>query len=142
MDIEEYSKYHIYFYTENIPKLLEQCLRTANFSSLADIGCGDGGLLYALNKRGYLKNKKVYAVDLSQTRVKRAREINNEFNCVVGDACNTPLPDRSIDFLVSTQTIEHVPDDSKMIQEIARLLSEDGVAYLSTVFKRLVLLQV
>ncbi|MDD5748509.1 MAG: class I SAM-dependent methyltransferase [Actinomycetota bacterium] len=136
MDIEQYSKQHIYFYSDDVPKLLEQYLRIADFSSFADIGCGDGALLYALNKREYFKNKKVYAVDLSKTRIKRVQEINNEFKCTFGDACNTRLPDQSIDFLVSMQVIEHVPDDSKMIQEIARILSKDGIVYLSTVFKK------
>tara|TARA_B100000315_G_C14171536_1_gene404788 strand:- start:138 stop:590 length:453 start_codon:yes stop_codon:yes gene_type:complete len=52
------------------------------------------------------------------------------------DVCQTQLPDASIDFLISTQVIEHVQNDSDMVSEIHRILAPNGTVYLSTVFKR------
>ena len=44
--------------------------------------------------------------------------------------------DKSIDIIVSTQVIEHVPDDVAMAKEMYRVLSDYGTVYLSTVFKK------
>jgi len=136
MDIEEYSKY-IQFYIEETPKLLLEYINKVDWNSLLDLGCGDGSLLYALNKKGYFNGKIVYAVDLSQNRINLVKKINKNFICFVGDACNIKnIKDNSIDFLVSTQLIEHVQNDEMMIKEIKRVLTKNGVIYLSTVFKK------
>lgn len=102
-----------------------------------DLGCGDGALLYALNKKGYLNNKIVYAIDLSEKRINRAKKINKDFLCSIGDACKIQnIKDNAIDFLVSTHLLEHVPNDEDMIKEIHRVLKKDGIVYLTTVFKK------
>jgi len=59
-------------------------------------------LLYALNKKRYFNDKLVYAVDLFENRINLVKKINKNFKCFVGDACNIPLEDNTIDFLVST----------------------------------------
>ncbi|MFO1311891.1 MAG: methyltransferase domain-containing protein [Burkholderiales bacterium] len=50
-----------------------------------------------------------------------------------GSAARLPLPDASVDAVVSFETIEHLPreDQSRMIGEIARVLTADGVLILS-----------
>jgi len=136
MDIEEYSKYR-QFYSEDAPELLLKYLNRANWNSFLDLGCGDGSLLYALNKKGYFDGKIVYAIDLSESRINLVKKINKDFICFVGDACNIKnIKDNSIDFLVSTQLIEHVQNDEMMIKEIKRALTENGIIYISTVFKK------
>ncbi len=105
--------------------------------SFLDLGCGDGSLLYFLNKKGYLKDKEVYAVDFSKHRIGLIKKINSKFHCFVNDACNiTNIKNNSIDFLNSTQLIEHVSDDKKMVKEISRILKKGSIVYLSTVFKK------
>lgn len=105
--------------------------------SFLDLGCGDGSLLYFLNKKWYFKDKKVYAVDFSKYRIELIKKINPKFKCFVNDACNiTNIKNDSIDFLNSTQLIEHVSSDEKMIKEISRILKKNGTVYLSTVFKK------
>jgi len=136
MDIEGYSKY-IQFYTGEIPKLLLKYLNQHNYKSFLDLGCGDGALLYALDKKGYFAGKIVFAVDLSENRINLVKKINKDFICFVDDACNIKnIKDSSIDFVVSSQLIEHVVDDKKMVKEVARILKKKGTAYISTVFKK------
>jgi len=136
MDIEEYSKYR-QFYNEDIPELLLKYINKNNWNNYLDLGCGDGSLLNALNKKGYLDNKTVYAVDLSENRINLVKKINKNFICLVGDACNIKnIQDGKIDFLVSSQVIEHVKSDGDMVKEIYRLMNKDGVVYISTVFKK------
>lgn len=137
MDIEDYSKYKKFYYGDGVPELLAKYLNKIEWKNFLDLGCGDGLLLKALDRLGYLKNKNVYAVDLSQERIALTKNINKNFICSVSDACNiTTIKDHSIDFLVASQLIEHVSDDEKMIGEINRILSKDGIVYLATNFKK------
>lgn len=136
MDVEEYSKY-IQFYSDEIPELLVKYLNKVHWKIFLDLGCGDGALLYALNKKGYFESKIVYAIDLSESRISLAKRIDKDFRCFVDDACNIQnIKDNSIDFLVSIQVVEHVTNDEAMVREISRVLKKSGTVYLSTVFKK------
>ena len=135
MNLETYAQ-RSQFYTEDVPPLLAEFLDRSTWNSCLDLGCGDGALLHALNDRGYLSGKSVYAVDLSSTRLDLVRQIHEDINCVLADACETRLYDNSIDFLISTQVIEHVVNDADMVKEMRRVLAPDGIVYLSTIFKK------
>ena len=133
--MEDYSK-RIQFYTEYAPPLLLDSLSKTVWNTYLDLGCGDGSFLYALDNRGLFSGKTVYAVDHSKSRLEQVQGINEKFICVADDVCKTQVQAASIDFLVSTQVIEHVTDDADMVREIYRLLSPNGTVYLSTVFKK------
>jgi len=136
MDAEEYSK-HKQFYSGDVPKLLSEYINEVDWKNYLDLGCGDGSLLFALNKKGYFNNKVVYAVDLSENRINLVKKINKDFICFVGDACNIKnIEDGSIDFLTSSQLIEHVSNDGDLAEEIYRILKKNGIVYLSTIFKK------
>jgi len=137
MDVEEYSNRVIQFYSDQIPSLLNEYLESINWRSYLDVGCGDGQLLYALSRKGFFQDKYVYAADMSKNRISRIRKINDSIQGYINDACDLKdIHDQSIDFLVSTQVIEHVPDDEKMIREAQRVMTHDGHFYLTTVFKK------
>ena len=127
---------HGQFHVDDIPPLLSDILEAGNWDSLIDAGCGDGSLLHALNRKGHIANKTVYGLDVAPERIQIVREINEDLTCLVGSACDVPLADKSIDVFVSTQVIEHVPDDDAMVKEIRRTLADNGTVYLSTVFKK------
>ena len=135
MNEEDYSK-RAQFYVDDVPPLLLNSLEKADWTTILDLGCGDGALLAALNDRGYFNEKSVFAVDISDNRIELVKKINQDFNCVVADGCHTQLAGSSIDFLMSTQVIEHVANDHDMVKEMRRLLHADGLLYLSTVFKK------
>ena len=132
---KEYSD-RIQFFTGRVPALLDEALGQTDWKNILDLGCGDGALLDALNKKGYFKGKTVYAIDLSEQRINSAKAINEAFVCSVGDASHTQLEDGSLDFLISDQVIEHVPDDEDMVREIHRVMAKNGTLYLGTVFKK------
>ena len=135
MKIHDYSS-RIQFYTDYVPPLLSSYLDSTDWQSCLELGCGDGALLYALNKKGYFAGKTVCALDFSEDRMKRVGSIDTRIDRLVGDACRTPVKADSIDFLISTQVIEHVPDDGEMVREIHRVLVKNGIAYVATVFKK------
>lgn len=137
MKSESFQKNNILYYNEDVSKLLLKYLLLKNPKSFLDLGCGDGALLYFLNKNNLLKNKEVYAIDFSRHRINLIKKINHKFRCFVNDACNIKsIKNNSIDFLNSTQLIEHVDSDEKMVKEIFRIMKRKSIVYLSTVFKK------
>ncbi len=137
MDIETYAQ-SIHFYADDVPPFLIRTLGTRQWTSFFDVGCGDGSLLNALKIRKILNSdKKVFAADLSQTRIERVKAIDSSYQCFVSPADDLKaIETGSIDFVVSTQVIEHVPDDEKMAAELARVLKPGGTLFLSTVYKK------
>jgi 2-polyprenyl-3-methyl-5-hydroxy-6-metoxy-1,4-benzoquinol methylase len=137
VDIETYAQ-SIHFYADDVPPFLTRTLSNRTWTSLMDVGCGDGSLLHALKVRGILNNhKKVFAADLSETRIERVKAIDPAFTCFVSPADELKtIESGSLDFVVSTQVIEHVPSDAKMAAELARILRPGGTLFLSTVFKK------
>lgn len=76
---QEYSREHVHFYDEELPFLLESGLALTNKAikkpSIVDLGCGDGRLIFALHKRGLLKNVgEIVGVDISEDRMGRLKK--------------------------------------------------------------------
>jgi ubiquinone/menaquinone biosynthesis C-methylase UbiE len=46
------------------------------------------------------------------------------------------IPDASLDAVISTMVMEHVPDEGAYLGEIKRVLRPGGRAYVTTVFKK------
>jgi ubiquinone/menaquinone biosynthesis C-methylase UbiE len=80
------------------------------------------------------KARKVFGVDISQEAVSHAKgkykKDNLEF--LQGAADKIPLPDNSVDVVVSFETIEHHDQHEKMFSEMKRVLHPDGMLILSS----------
>lgn len=138
MQIDEYSKKYIHYYLDNLPKLVEDTFKQCRIKRFADLGSGDGSILFALFKKGFLDNvKDVIAVDISKERINNVKNISDRISCIVADVGNLEmLTNESLDFAVSNQVIEHIPEGERLIKEVFRILSKNGIFYLSTVFKK------
>jgi 2-polyprenyl-3-methyl-5-hydroxy-6-metoxy-1,4-benzoquinol methylase len=77
---------------------------------------------------------KVFGFDASADAVRYAADHfgaeNIEFR--VADASQIPLPDNSVDVVVTFETIEHIENYRAFASELARVLKHDGVAVVST----------
>ena len=135
MKVQEYSK-RSQFFTGHVPLLLAEIMRSENWQSCLEMGCGDGSLVRALDEQGYLAGKSACAMDISRERMGLVREAGTAIMGLVGDVSATPVRDGSIDLIITSQVIEHVDDDGAMVSEMHRLLRKDGVAYISTIFKK------
>lgn len=129
---------NIHYYTDDIPEKIKLLLKEHKISNIIDLGCGDGSILYALKKLNLLKNKKVYAIDISRERIERVKKIADNFICLVGDVCRLPkeIKNNYFDLVISSQVIEHMDNPEKMIKEIGRILKTNAFLYLGTVFKK------
>jgi hypothetical protein len=77
----------------------------------------------------------VTGVDIDPEAVAHARTkyetvLNVSFEAITDN--RLPYPDGSFDVVTCFEVIEHVPDPNAVIEEIARLLSTDGVLLIST----------
>ncbi|HTA97450.1 MAG TPA: class I SAM-dependent methyltransferase [Solirubrobacteraceae bacterium] len=136
MDIETYAEQHPQFASEDVELHLLEWLARSDFSTLLDVGCGSGRLISALLSKGLLDPASSRGVDLSQSQIDRFRVLLPGFDVVVDDAQSLQtVPDHTIDFLISTQVLEHV-DDARMMAAVRRVLAPGGIAYISTVSKR------
>jgi SAM-dependent methyltransferase len=131
LDFEAYSREHRHFLVPDLPPLLQQVARRG---VIADLGCGDGSVLWALDRAGRL-GTTAYAIDLSPDRVRAAEQAAEGVRGIVGDATSVPLEDGSVDGVVVSQVIEHLPDDGLLAPEIARLLRPGGWFYVGSVLR-------
>jgi SAM-dependent methyltransferase len=124
-----------YFLTEWMPPLLRQVAERDPPRVLADLGAGDGGTLWPLDHAG-LVGETIYAVDISARHVALCERLSPKVRGLVSDVAHVDaLPDASIDAVVSSQVIEHLPDDRVLAPEIARLLRPGGWFYVSSVIR-------
>lgn len=135
LTFEEYSKKFLFFHNDNLPTLLVKNLPEKSFS-LADLGAGDGVCLLSLLKAGHLKNaNKIVAVDLSEDRCQRLSAVK-ELSVICSDVINVAqIPDSSLDFVISTQVIEHV-DEDKFLEEIFRILKPGGKLFIASLISK------
>lgn len=134
---ERYTETAIHFDVERLPRLLAASLPPGPLA-LADLGCGDGPLFAALARKGVIAaSRPVYAVDLEAGRLARVAERFRWIRTIVGSADSVPeIPEESLDVVISTMVMEHVPDERAYLAEIRRVLRPGGRAYVTTVFKR------
>ena len=97
-----------------------------------DVACGEGyGSALLAGVAGAVKGVDIDAGAVAHARNCYAGLANVSF--AEGSAAKLPLPDASVDVVVSFETIEHLPraDQPRMLAEIARVLAADGVLVMS-----------
>ncbi|QED37770.1 class I SAM-dependent methyltransferase [Antarcticibacterium arcticum] len=122
-----------FIYDANAIKHLHRYSIAANFVKgkvVLDIASGEG---YGSNLMSYGASF-VYGVDIDNKAIEKAKikYRRNNIQFVVGDTRNIPLEDKSVDVVISYETIEHHAEHEKMLQEIKRVLRPNGISIIST----------
>ncbi|WP_104735596.1 class I SAM-dependent methyltransferase [Hanstruepera ponticola] len=93
--------------------------------------------LYLKNETNFFtKNLKVLHFAPEQAFYKRFRnlknldytttDLNSPLADVKADICNLPFNDKSFDVILCNHVLEHIPDDTKAMQELFRVMKPDG----------------
>lgn len=86
-----------------------------------ELGCGTGGLLEYLTKKGL----SVVGIDISEYACKTCR--NKGFDIVMASATHLPFRDKSFNYTVSQHVLEHTDDHIKALFESIRVSKEKAV---------------
>lgn len=99
-----------------------------------DLGCGEGRHAFEAQRRGAV----VAAIDWGEAEVATTQTwlgaiaaageapAGAPATAVRGDLLHLPVPDASVDRVIASEVLEHVPDDAGALAEIARVLRPGG----------------
>lgn len=98
-----------------------------------DMGCGGGRHAFELYRRG----ARVVALDRDPGELAGVRQMFTALapevpagasaEAVRGDAYALPFPDQTFDKVVAAEVLEHLPDDTTAMAELARVLKPGGL---------------
>ncbi len=102
--------------------------------------------LYLKNETEFFtKNLKVLHFAPEQAFYKRFRkmknleytttDLNSPIATVKADICDLPFEDNAYDFIICNHVLEHIPDDTKAMQELYRVLAPGGTAILQVPYE-------
>lgn len=110
-------KYNLYRNADiRIVTILKELLGLPAGSTIVDVGAGTGNYTNALASMGY----KIKAVEPSEVMREQFIPIPN-VEWLAGSAESIPLPDASVDGLISTLAVHHFPDLSAAATEMWRV---------------------
>lgn len=103
--------------------------------------------LYLTNETSFFtENLRVLHFAPEQAFLKRFRKLQNitytttDLNSPIADVkadiCKLPFEDNSYDFIICNHVLEHIPDDTKAMQELYRVLAPNGTAILQVPYNR------
>jgi 2-polyprenyl-3-methyl-5-hydroxy-6-metoxy-1,4-benzoquinol methylase len=134
--VDHYQKDAVFFdYSRNdqpeiikneISRLHESIINevTEDMELILDVGCGNGWVSKKLIPTG----KKVISMDISsENPVKAIREVAHKNHAgLIADAYNIPLKENSIDCVIASEVLEHIPDPMAFITNLIKLLKNNG----------------
>ncbi len=86
-------------------------------------------LHFAPEQAFYKKFRKMKNLDYTTT------DLNSPIADVKADLCALPFKDNEFNFIICNHVLEHIPDDTKAMEEIYRVLAPGGTAILQVPYK-------
>ena len=110
------------------PHILERIVALVpdTSSRILDVGCGTGVMLGKLASMGY---SNLHGLDIAPPRTALT---GVQFSACDLDDCKTPFEASSQHLIVSVEVFEHIENLGSLLDEMARLLSEDGWLLVTT----------
>ncbi len=127
------ERWETFVHNETALEHLHRYALACEFSAgktVLDIACGEGYGSYLLAGNALA----VTGVDIDEPTIKAAtrKYKADHLTYLTADASATPLPAHSYDLLVSFETLEHLADHERLLDEFKRLLKADGQLIIST----------
>lgn len=88
-------------------------------------------VLHFAPEQAFLKRfKKMTHLDYTTT------DLNSPIADVKADICDLPFQDNAFNFIICNHVLEHIPDDTKAMQELFRILAPGGMAILQVPYSK------
>ncbi len=101
--------------------LVKKAQLNFNRQVVLDLGFGTGNILEVLKKSG----ASCHGVEISATAIERLKNKGYQLKQVEDELL--PYPDAYFDTVVSSHTLEHIPNELKVLQEIERVIKPGGL---------------
>jgi SAM-dependent methyltransferase len=105
--------------------LLDRLLRGRTDLTILEIGCGAGGFLGPLSAYG-----QVVGIDISHELIRFCQQ-RGPNRVLVGSGYDLPIRKHSVDLVAMFDTIEHIPDDERVLAQCREALKPGGKVFLS-----------
>jgi SAM-dependent methyltransferase len=99
-------------------------------SLILDIACGQGRYFPIL--QAAFPNAPIIGLDIAEAGVQKAKQTFPDYHYSVCTCEQMTLANSSVDFIFSIETLEHVDDADKTVQEWARVLKPGGKLLFTT----------
>tara|TARA_B100000989_G_scaffold145084_1_gene108148 strand:- start:673 stop:1428 length:756 start_codon:yes stop_codon:yes gene_type:complete len=129
---------------ENLVSFTKEVLKRHNLSIfnfkekiIADVGCGPFGVIKGLmlmDEKFEIKIKKIFGIDPLMEFYKEKIQILKENSClklIDSSGEDIPIEDQNIDYIFSTNVLDHCESPLKVISEAERILKKEGEFYCS-----------
>jgi ubiquinone/menaquinone biosynthesis C-methylase UbiE len=113
------------FTPDSSARLIETCLRLIRIergARVADLGCGSGVFTNLLHQAGY----DCVGLDISPKLIAIGQAKYPDIEFVEGDVERLPFPDASLDGVLLSGLVHHLPDPSRCAAELFRVLRPGG----------------
>jgi ubiquinone/menaquinone biosynthesis C-methylase UbiE len=113
------------FTPESNERLITTCMRLAQMdrgARVADLGCGSGVFTDLLHKQGY----QAVGLDISPKLIALGRTKYPEVEFLEGDVEQLPFADGSLDGILLSGLVHHLPDSTRCAKEAYRVLKPGG----------------
>lgn len=115
-----------------LARKINHYLREKERGQLLDVGCSHGTYGFELAKLGY----RVVGIDINRESIQLAQRIQTysrikNIHFYEMDILSNHFPKNLFDVIITFETLEHIKEDSKAIQEFHRILKEKGLLIIS-----------
>lgn len=130
--LHDFNPPRLEFIKNEIVKSFDMAKKSFNDLSVIDIGCGGGILSESIAKLGC----KTVGIDLAEKMIMAAK-IHAKENNIDIDYRNQSVEDEieqnnKYDVVVCMEVIEHVPNKQEFVNNVMKLVKEDGIVIFST----------
>lgn len=103
----------------------------ATHAVVADVGCGSGAMLCEVLKDrpdwvGYGLDISEVAIDYAR-RLARHKGVATRATLQTGCLMDLPFADSSLDVLIASEVVEHLPEPQRVFNELSRVLAPGGL---------------
>ena len=110
---------------KRIYKLIKKFTKKRSINSIIEIGCEQGNLLKFLNEK--FPETKLYGTDISGVALERASQSLPKHVVLMENDITQETPKiAEHDVLICSEVLEHIPDDTKAMQELYRVMKPGG----------------
>jgi ubiquinone/menaquinone biosynthesis C-methylase UbiE len=120
----EASEYDV-FTPETSRRLVRECVALAGLdrgARVVDLGCGSGVFTALLEAEGF----RCSGLDLSRRLLRTGKRANPRARFIAGDVEQLPFASESLDGVLLSGILHHLPDRSRCAREVFRVLRPGG----------------